>query len=187
MLKTAYQIGVEKAFEEAGFDFEKDAQWWRSMFHPVKAWRTAKEIRLRATKPMPLGPPPSRAGLGKGLRAMTESPARGGRGEGVRALTETAPAATPPSVVAPPSAPPSAVAPPSAPPSVGGPAAAKPIPSWAKMLGLGGVGGGAYYAGTRTAPEAVSGGFFGLEPDQGLQQLSPELIRLLLTQQGLPY
>ena len=67
------------------------------------------------------------------------------------------------------------------------PAAARSAPGWAKMLGLGGLGAGAYYMGSRadSAPQADGGGFLGMTPDQGLQGLPPELLQLLL-QQGLP-
>ena len=61
---------------------------------------------------------------------------------------------------------------------------AKGIPGWAKMLGLGGVSGGAYLAGTKAAPAAVTGGFFGHEPEQGLQSITPELLQRLLQSQG---
>ena len=175
MLKTAYQIGVETALKEAGF-----SRW---LLNPAKAWRAAK-----ATRGVP-----SRAGLGEGLRTLTApsrttsraglgealgaaptlpTRTRSGLGEGLGAMT--APGGAPAAV-----AKGGAGAAPAA-----APGAAKPIPRWAKMLGLGGVGGGAYYAGTKAAPAAATGGFFGLEPDQGLQQLSPELIRLLLQGQG---
>ncbi len=69
------------------------------------------------------------------------------------------------------------------------PAAARGAPGWARMLGLGGLGAGAYYMGTRaeSAPQADGGGFLGMTPDQGLQGLPPELLQLLFQGQGQPY
>lgn len=158
MLKTAYQIGVEAACKEAGV-----RQLISGLRELPQRWRESRALSksLQRGAADPIFEVPSRAGLGKGLEAMSgaggappAAAAKGGLGEGVKALTETAPGA------------------------------AQGAPGWAKMLGLGGLGGGAYYAGSKTAPAAATGGFFGLEPDQGLQQLSPELIRLLMQGQG---
>ena len=162
MLKTAYQIGVDAALKEAGI-----RQLLRGVKEIPQRWRESRALSksLRLGAKDPIMEVPSRAGWGEGLRAMTApggvpqaAAAKGGVGEGVRALTEAAPAAAP--------------------------GAAQGVPGWAKMLGLGGLGGGAYYAGTTAAPAAAAGGFLGATPDQGLQSLSPEIIRLLMQGQG---